>query len=135
MGTLRGGLNKEFIFSALLTSGGLIAGVKSASLMARIPFMDRVGRFSGLINVILGGILAAKIRNPKLKALFVGYAAGGAYNLIAMNIPQLSLTAIQGDELLGVDVNGAGLVPMNGGLVPMNGVQVGGENWGPEGNW
>lgn len=133
VGTLRSGFDRTFIMNALLTSGGLILGTKTASFVQMIPFMDKVGRFSGLVNIILGGVFAGLIKNPHAKSLFVGFAAGGAYNLIATNVSALQLEAISGDELLGLEMNGqAPLVQMNGievsgqqALVPV----MGGANW------
>jgi hypothetical protein len=138
VGTLKSGLNVDFVSNALLTAGGLILGTKTATLMNRLPFMSDFGRFSGAVNLLGGGILAAHFKHPKLKSLFLGIAAGGAYNLVASNLPQLGISNMSGDDLLGVDVGGESLAYMHG-------VDVGGEspvvvlgdndggNWGS--NW
>jgi hypothetical protein len=117
---LKAGFNKQFILNALLTSGGLILGTKTASFVAMIPGVDRLGRFAGLLNLVLGGVFAGLVKNPHAKSLFVGFAAGGAYNLVASNVSALGLSQISGDDLLGVEVGD------EGSLVRL-GVEVGDE--------
>lgn len=137
--TLKSGMNPAFLINAALVSGGLIAGSKTASIMKTLPFVDRLGNFTGLLNVVLGAFGAAYFRSPKLKSVCVGIAAGGLYNTVASNLPQLGVSAMSGEDLLGIDVRGEQR------LVPMGGVDVMGEdpvvmmagegdsNWGP--NW
>lgn len=121
-GSLRSGFDPKFLTNALLTSGGLVLGTKSASFISALPVVGSAGRFLGAVNLVLGGVLAGLTRNPHLKSLAVGFAAGGAYNLIASNVSALGLTALQGDQFLGLEVNG------EQPLVAMGGVEVNGED-------
>lgn len=131
---------------SFLTVGGLVAGVKTASLIQMIPGMlaapnadgtpgapTILARLSGGINILLGAFLAAKIKKPALKALFIGYASGGLYNLIATNVPQLNLHDLSGVDVGGVDVGGDQPVVMMGDQ-PVVMVGEEGSNWGG-GNW
>lgn len=119
--SIRRRVDTKLISTALLTAGGLIVGTKSASVISNLPVVGRAGRFLGAVNLLLGAVLAGFVKNPHARAALVGFAAGGAYNLVAKNVSALGISEMSGDELLGVEVGG------DEPLVALRGVEVGEE--------
>jgi len=102
-------LNRQFIMASLLAAGGFAIGIKTSAMIAKLPGVSMLGRFSGVAQVIVGSIVAMYARQAQLKALAGGFAAAGAYDLLAKNIPQLALPSLQGVDLMGdegIDVVG-----------------------------
>lgn len=101
--SLKSVANKAFIVNALLTAGGFVAGVKGTKYLLMIPGLASMNRFVGVLHVLIGGLVAAKAKNPKAKSVGLGLAAAGAFDLIAKNVTALGLPT-----LLGMDSEVAG---------------------------
>jgi len=95
-------LSPSVAISALALAGGFIAGNKIGGMVfAKLPASMR--RFAGLLSLIGGGFLASKAKNQHAKSAIAGLTASGAYDLLAMNVPQLKIAALSGET---IDVSG-----------------------------
>lgn len=101
--SLKSAFNKAFILNALLTVGGFVAGIKGTKYLLMIPGLAGVNRFIGIVHLLLGGIVAAKAKNGKAKAIGAGMAAAGVFDLVAKNVTALGLPTLLGmdDEVSG----------------------------------
>jgi hypothetical protein len=94
-------LNRQFIMNSLLAAGGFAIGIKTSSMIAQIPGVGMLGRFSGVAQILLGSLVAAYAKQAQIRALAGGFAAAGAYDLLAKNIPQLALPSVAGVDIMG----------------------------------
>lgn len=101
--SVRGMLNKQFIINSILAAAGFGAGMKASSLVGRIPGVGALGKFKGIVHILLGSLAVMYAKRPALRSLAGGFAAAGAYDLLAQNVPMLKLpslttASVAGDE-------------------------------------
>ena len=94
-------LNRQFIMNAILAGGGFAIGIKASSMVAKIPGVGALGRFKGVVHILLGSVVAVYAKQAQVRALAGGFAAAGAYDLLAQNIPQLALPSAMGVDIMG----------------------------------
>jgi hypothetical protein len=133
MATVKGMINKQFIIGSLLAAAGFGAGMKASSMIAKIPGVGSLGKFKGVVHILLGSLMAMYAKKPELKALAGGFAAAGAYDLLAQNAPMLKLPTLQtasvaGDE--GIVVDGDWDEGTNALGVDFRGIDVQGDDGG-----
>ncbi len=106
---MKSALSKQFLMNAAVSAASFIVAIKGTKYLLMIPGVAKMNKFIGILHIVLGGVLVAKVRNPMAKSLGAGLAAAGAFDLIA----KLSGTALGLPTLLGMDseVMGAAYVP------------------------
>lgn len=122
--SLKSAMNKNFLMSTIAGAAGFVVGIKGTKYLLMIPGLAGMNRFIGVLHLVLGGIVAAKAKNPKVKALGAGLATAGAFDLIAKNVSALGLPT-----LLGMDAEVAG--DMMGENYMPGQTEILGENYNP----
>jgi hypothetical protein len=109
---LKSALNKNFIMSTLAGAAGFVVGIKGTKYLLMIPGLASMNRFVGAIHLVLGGIIAAKAKDARIKSLGAGIATAGAFDLVAKNIAALGLPTLLGmDNEVAGDMMGANYLP------------------------
>lgn len=101
-------LNRQFIMNTILAGGGFAIGIKASSMVAQIPGVGALGKFKGVVHILIGSIVAVYAKQAQIRALAGGFAAAGAYDLLAQNIPQLALPSAMGVDIMGEEGIDAG---------------------------
>jgi hypothetical protein len=87
---------KKTAISAAKIAGGLTAGFLMLPLLHKVatlaqpnnqPLLDNVDKFKGVLQLVIGGVAAALVKNKEIKDAAMIVAAVGIYDLISRNIP------------------------------------------------
>lgn len=87
----------------LVIGGGIVAGFLAMPLVTRLANMLKLGAYRpyfGIGHVVLGGAVAMLAKQRMLKELGLVIAGVGAYDLIASNVPMLSLPTVSATDWL-----------------------------------
>jgi len=98
-GILKQTFNKSNIMNIAGIGVGFIGGIKLHKFINNVEMLMNYRRFTGLIPLILGSIVAVRSRKSAMKSLGTGIALSGMYDLVSQNIPQLQLSPVEGIDL------------------------------------
>lgn len=89
--------NRQFINTALQFSGGMVAGFAVTPFVYGLLPAGKAtpkiipDKYLGFVHIALGAILIGFVRNKMAKTIGVGIAGAGAYDLLAMNLPDAGI--------------------------------------------
>ena len=96
------GLDKVAV-SAAKIAGGLVVGYLMLPIINKVmpaSITVKYGKFYGAINVVVGAVAAATMKNKEVKDAALIVAGVGIYDLIANNLPFLGLAPVQRSSTL-----------------------------------
>lgn len=82
--------SKAVLMQGVTIGGGIIGGSLTMPLMVRFlpaSITTDYNKYLGVVNVALGALMVAFLRNKNLKQLGIVIAGTGMYDLVAMNTP------------------------------------------------
>lgn len=114
--TLRRALSVANITRYLAIGGGMVAGSMVTSFFATgvLPFsttsiypaamqdvMTKARPFMGLANLVVGSLVAGKVRNPMLRDAALGIAAYGGFDLFTQVLKLMGVSQLSGMDISG----------------------------------
>lgn len=95
--------SQKVLMSGATIGGGIVLGAVTMPLVDRmIPANNRAqfSPFLGIVNIAIGALMYGMLRNRMAKQLGLVVAGTGVYDLVAENIPQLSLPSMRATALV-----------------------------------
>lgn len=81
-------ISKQYLFQIASIGGGIALGFMLLPLTYRVLPTEMAAknrRFLGVVNVLIGGLMAGMLKNKNLKSMGITVAGTGVYDLIAAN--------------------------------------------------
>lgn len=133
-GNIMSSIKRVFTVSSLSSYMSIGGGILAGGLLSRmlstgmVPFTSAalpasisetlnnkyVRPFHGVIHIVLGSLVAAKVRNKYLRDAGLGLAALGGYDLLSQALSALGVSALP--TLSGMNVNLLGRMPSYAGM-------------------
>lgn len=94
---IKGAFKPAMLINTAGVAGGFILGAKLTPMINKPAIMQKARRFTGLIHVALGALIAVLGKKDIAKAIGGGVAASGVYDILAVNVPQLAIPKMGSD--------------------------------------